>query len=68
MRVNLLTYGGIYNDAYDEQFKKNFTDRVPMGRQAQLEECVGPALFLASSSSSYVTGANLVVDGGWTAW
>jgi len=68
VRVNLLTYGGIYNETYDEQFKKNFTDRVPMGRQAHLEECVGPALFLASSSSSYMTGANLVVDGGWTAW
>jgi NAD(P)-dependent dehydrogenase (short-subunit alcohol dehydrogenase family) len=52
----------------DEQFKQKFCDRVPLGRMAQQEDLVGPLLFLASEASAYVTGIELKVDGGFTAW
>jgi NAD(P)-dependent dehydrogenase (short-subunit alcohol dehydrogenase family) len=67
VRVNALSPGGVLG-AQDENFKRKFCERVPMGRMAVADDLRGPLLFLASTASSYVTGIELTVDGGFTAW
>lgn len=67
VRVNTLSPGGVLG-GQDEKFKDKFCRRVPMGRMAINDDLCGPLLFLASRASSYVTGTELVVDGGFTAW
>jgi NAD(P)-dependent dehydrogenase (short-subunit alcohol dehydrogenase family) len=67
VRVNTLTLAGVWNDQAQE-FLDAFAERSPMGRMLDAREALGAVVFLASDASSYVTGSNVVVDGGWSAW
>jgi NAD(P)-dependent dehydrogenase (short-subunit alcohol dehydrogenase family) len=67
IRVNTLTPGGV-KSGQNEVFSLKYSDRVPMARMASSEEMVGALLYLASDSSSYVTGQNIIVDGGLSCW
>jgi NAD(P)-dependent dehydrogenase (short-subunit alcohol dehydrogenase family) len=67
VRVNTVTLAGVWNDQAPE-FLDAFAARSPMGRMLDANEALGAVVFLASDASSYVTGSNVVVDGGWSAW
>jgi gluconate 5-dehydrogenase len=67
VRVNTISPGP-FPHADSGELVRRLTERVPLGRLGKPHELKGAAVFLASDASSYVTGQNLVIDGGWTAW
>lgn len=67
VRANCVSPGGIF-DNQQEAFVRRYSDKTPLGRMGSPSEVTGAVVFLASEAASYVTGQNLIVDGGWTAW
>ena len=67
VRVNAITPGGLWRNQ-PETFREQYVARTPLGRMGTEEDLKGAAAYLASDLSAYVTGQNLIVDGGWTAW
>ena len=68
IRVNCISPGGLAHPGENEEFLKRYSARVPLGHKGGLDDVSGAVVYLASDAANYVTGHNLVVDGGWTAW
>jgi NAD(P)-dependent dehydrogenase (short-subunit alcohol dehydrogenase family) len=67
IRVNCISPGGLESESQPEAFKKHYADRTQLGRLGKAEDLIGSIIFLASEASTYITGMNLPVDGGYTA-
>lgn len=67
IRANVLSPGGVFNNQ-SEEFLTNYTNLTPLKRMANAEDYQGAILYMMSDASKYMTGTNLIVDGGWTAW
>jgi NAD(P)-dependent dehydrogenase (short-subunit alcohol dehydrogenase family) len=67
IRVNTLTPGGIAS-GQNSEFNNKYSNRVPLGRMGEASELTGALIYLASDASSYVTGQNIIIDGGLSAW
>jgi NAD(P)-dependent dehydrogenase (short-subunit alcohol dehydrogenase family) len=67
VRVNCVSPGGVFNHQGDD-FVGNYSQRTPMNRMATDQDICGAVIFLATPEAGYVSGQNIVVDGGFTAW
>lgn len=68
IRVNCISPGGVQHEGENETFLEKYAQKVPLCKKAKAREISVSVVFLASDEASYVTGQNIVVDGGWTAW
>jgi len=67
IRANVISPGGVFN-RQDPSFVKRYADRTPLKRMAKPQDMVGAVIYLSSEAAAYVTGQNLLVDGGWSVW
>ena len=67
IRSNCIVPHGIKN-VHKKDFIKRYSDLSPIGRMSDVSEVIGPIVFLSTKASSYMTGATLIIDGGWTGW
>lgn len=67
IRANLISPGGVFN-GQESTFLKKYAKKTPLNRMADPKDIVGTAIFLSSDASSYITGQNIIVDGGWSVW
>jgi NAD(P)-dependent dehydrogenase (short-subunit alcohol dehydrogenase family) len=68
IRVNCISPGGVYHKGENEVFLKKYSNKVPLGRKAEVSEITSSIIYLSSDEAGYITGQNLIIDGGWTAW
>ena len=68
IRVNCISPGGIFHPSENRKFVKKYSKRTPLGRKAKLSEISPMVVFLSSNESNYITGQNIIIDGGWTSW
>ena len=68
IRVNCISPGGVAHEGENKTFVDKYSQKVPLGRKAKMEEISSAVVYLASDEASYINGQNIVVDGGWTAW
>jgi NAD(P)-dependent dehydrogenase (short-subunit alcohol dehydrogenase family) len=68
IRVNCISPGGVYHKGENAEFLKKYSEKVPLGRKADVSEISSSVVYLSSDEASYITGQNLIIDGGWTAW